>query len=86
MTKLNHRFGDDGAFWMSYDDLLRKYSSFDRTRLFDESWKVTQAWTHLDVGWTIDYHHNKFTFSLDKPASVVIVLSQVSHVGFVCTC
>jgi hypothetical protein len=32
LTKLNHRFGDDGAFWISYKDLLRKYQSFDRTR------------------------------------------------------
>ena len=39
MTKLDHRFGDDGAFWMSYEDLLKKYSTFDRTRLFDDTWK-----------------------------------------------
>lgn len=51
MTKLNHRFGNDGVFWITYDDLLKKYTHFDRTRLFDDSWKITQQWTSLNVPW-----------------------------------
>ena len=77
MQKLDHRFGDDGAFWMSYEDLLKKFQTFDRTRLFTEDWKVTQQWVSLDVLWTVDYHDTKFSFSLEKKAPVVIVLSQV---------
>ena len=77
MQKLDHRFGDDGAFWMSYDDLLKKYQTFDRTRLFDEDWKVTQQWTSLTVPWSVDYHDTKFSFTLEKRAPVVIVLSQL---------
>ena len=77
MQKLEHRFGDDGAFWMSYDDLLKKYQTFDRTRLFDADWKVTQQWTSLTVPWTVDYHDTKFSFTLEKKAPVVIVLSQL---------
>jgi hypothetical protein len=77
MQKLDHRFGDDGAFWMSYEDLLKKYQTFDRTRLFDDDWKVTQQWTTLTVPWTADYHKTKFSFTLEKKASVVLVLSQV---------
>lgn len=77
MQKLDHRFGDDGAFWMSYEDLLKKYQTFDRTRLFDEEWKVTQQWTSLTVPWTVDYQDTKFAFTLDKKAQVVIVLSQL---------
>ena len=78
MQKLDHRFGDDGAFWMSYEDLLKKYDTFDRTRLFSDEWKVTQQWTSLTVPWTVDYHSTKFSFTLEDKASVVIVLSQVS--------
>ncbi|KAK1831579.1 hypothetical protein QBC39DRAFT_391170 [Podospora conica] len=77
LQKLGHRFGDDGAFWISYKDLLRKYQNFDRTRLFDDSWKVTSLWTTLSVPWTIEYHDTKFVFELDKPGPVVIVLSQL---------
>lgn len=78
MQKLNHRFGDDGAFWMEYSDMLRKYQTFDRTRLFTDEWKVTQQWTSLIVPWTVEYNKTKFCFSLEKKANVVLVLSQVS--------
>ncbi|KAI1336482.1 cysteine proteinase [Xylariaceae sp. FL0016] len=77
LVKLNHRFGDDGNFWISYNDLLRKYQAFDRTRLFGPEWKVTSLWTTLSVPWTLDYHETYFTFSLAKTGPVVIVLSQL---------
>ncbi|KAI1494177.1 hypothetical protein F5X96DRAFT_676631 [Biscogniauxia mediterranea] len=77
LLKLNHRFGDDGNFWISYDDLLRKYQAFDRTRLFGPEWKVTSLWTTFSVPWTLDYHDTYFTFSLAKTGPVVIVLSQL---------
>jgi hypothetical protein len=64
---------------MSYDDLLKKYQTFDRTRLFTDDWKVTQQWTSLTVPWTVDYNDTKFSFTLDKDAPVVIVLSQVRN-------
>jgi hypothetical protein len=65
------------AFWISYKDLLRKYQTFDRTRLFGSEWNVTQRWTALNIPWTVDYHDTKFEISLDKKTQVVIVLSQV---------
>ncbi|KAI1455609.1 cysteine proteinase [Annulohypoxylon moriforme] len=77
LLKLNHRFGDDGNFWISYDDLLRKYQAFDRTRLFGPDWKVTSLWTTLSIPWTLDYHDTYFDFSLAKAGPVVIVLSQL---------
>ncbi|KAI3342520.1 hypothetical protein F4824DRAFT_446569 [Ustulina deusta] len=77
LTKLDHRFGDDGNFWISYDDLLRKYQAFDRTRLFGPDWKVTSIWTTVSVPWTLDYHDTYFTFSLAKTGPVVLVLSQL---------
>ncbi|KAI1350961.1 hypothetical protein F5Y01DRAFT_284225 [Xylaria sp. FL0043] len=77
LTKLDHRFGDDGNFWISYDDLLRKYQAFDRTRLFGPDWKVTSAWTTVSVPWTLDYHDTYFALSLAKSGPVVLVLSQL---------
>jgi hypothetical protein len=25
MTKLDHKFGDDGVFWMRFEDMLREF-------------------------------------------------------------
>ncbi|KAF7531101.1 hypothetical protein G7054_g9202 [Neopestalotiopsis clavispora] len=77
LVKLNHRFGDDGAFWISYPDLLRKFQAFDRTRLFNDDWKITSEWTTLPISWTLDYHETLFAFSITKTRPVVIVLSQL---------
>ncbi|EOO03455.1 putative calpain family cysteine protease protein [Phaeoacremonium minimum UCRPA7] len=79
LTKLGHRFGDDGSFWISYDDLLKKYQAFDRTRLFGPDWKVTSIWTTLSVPWTLEYHDTKFAFTLAKAGPVVLVLSQLDE-------
>jgi hypothetical protein len=77
LLKLDHRFGDDGAFWISYQDLLRKYQAFDRTRLFGPDWKVVSLWTTLSVPWTLDYHDTQFALSLSQTGPVVLVLSQL---------
>ena len=77
MELLNHRFGDDGQFWISYADLLREYSSFDRTRLFGSDWQITQQWTTVDVPWSADYNKTKFSVTLTERSPVVIVLSQL---------
>ena len=77
MTLLNHRFGDDGMFWISYEDLLRRYQSFDRTRLFGPDWRITQQWTEIDVPWSADYNDTKFSVTLTKRSPIVIVLSQL---------
>ena len=77
MTLLNHRFGDDGMFWISYEDLLRRYQSFDRTRLFGPDWRITQQWTEIDVPWSADYNATKFSVTLTKRSPIVIILSQL---------
>ena len=77
LEKLGHRFGDDGDFWIAYEDLLRKFQAFDRTRLFDAEWRVVQVWTNLSVPWTLDYHDTHFVFSLKESGPVVLVLSQL---------
>lgn len=64
-------------FWISYNDLLKKYQHFDRTRLFDSDWTVVQKWTTLNVPWSADYHGTKFLMTVTKGGPQVIVLSQV---------
>ncbi|KAL4792446.1 hypothetical protein BDV19DRAFT_380821 [Aspergillus venezuelensis] len=77
MKKLNHKFGNDGFFWISYEDLLKKYQHFDRTRLFGPEWTITQQWTSLNVPWSADYHTTKFKLDVTKAGPVVLVLSQL---------
>ncbi|KAL4787686.1 hypothetical protein BJX76DRAFT_285250 [Aspergillus varians] len=77
MEKLDHKFGNDGFFWISYKDLLKKYQHFDRTRLFGPEWTVTQQWTSLSVPWSADYHTTKFKVNVTKPGPIIFVLSQL---------
>ncbi|OKL61226.1 hypothetical protein UA08_03481 [Talaromyces atroroseus] len=77
MNLLGHKFGNDGVFWISYDDLLKKYQHFDRTRLFGPEWTVTQQWTSLNVPWSADYQKEKFVIDLSRSSPVVIILSQL---------
>jgi hypothetical protein len=76
MTKLNHTFGDDGVFWISYPDFLKHFPSINRVRLFDSSWSVGQQWTCVRVPWTVDYLDTKFEFTISERGPVVIVLAQ----------
>src|SRR5947207_12678033 len=78
MKKLNLRFGDDGEFWMSFNDFCRKFNTIDRTRLFNEQWLVLQQWTALHVSWLSGYSMTKFVVEIKKEGPVVVVLRQVS--------
>lgn len=64
-------------FWISYQDLLRNYQHFDRTRLFGPEWAITQQWTSVDVPWSVDYLETKFKVTIPLSGPVVIVLSQL---------
>lgn len=77
MKKLNHKFGDDGVFWISFDDLCRKFSRLSRTRLFGDEWVITQQWTSVNVSWVSGYLTTKFILDIKQSGTVVIVLSQV---------
>ncbi|KAI6290837.1 hypothetical protein MCOR34_010330 [Pyricularia oryzae] len=75
--ELGHSFGSDSVFWITYDDLLRKFQHVDRTRLFsDPDWRVSQRWIGVDVPWRAQYHE-KFHVKLTKDSPLVLVLSQL---------
>lgn len=77
--ELGHQFGSDSVFWISYEDLLRKYQHFDRTRLFrDPDWRCCQRWIGVDVPWKPHYHE-KFHIKLTRESPLVLVLSQLDN-------
>jgi hypothetical protein len=79
MDKLDHKFGDDGLFWMSYKDLLKRFDLLDRTRLFNEEWTVVQRWTSVPVAWVTGYVNTKFSVEIKRSGPTVFVLCQVGH-------
>jgi hypothetical protein len=78
MTKLNHRFGDDGEFWMSFNDFCHKFQTLHRTRLFGKEFFVVQQWTVVHISWVHGYLKTKFIIEIKKEGRVVVVLSQAS--------
>ncbi|KIX96871.1 uncharacterized protein Z520_07591 [Fonsecaea multimorphosa CBS 102226] len=80
LTRLNHQFGDDGIFWMTYKDMLSKYKYIDRTRIFGPDWHVAQQWMSVQVPWsTLDYQTNHFSITVPEDTDAVIVLSQLDE-------
>lgn len=75
--ELGHKFGSDSVFWIAYEDLIRKYTQFERTRLFrSEDWRCCKRWIGVDVPWKPEYHE-KFHIKLTQDSPLVIVLSQL---------
>jgi len=77
MDKLGHRFGDDGEFWMQYEDLMHYCRDFHRTRLYDETWSIAQKWTSVKVPWMDVYLPTKFLVEISKAGTVVFMLTQL---------
>lgn len=78
IERLGHRFGDDGIFWISYEDMLRKYKYLDRTRIFGPEWHIAQQWTSVQVPWnTTDYQQTKFQIDVPDDTQAVIVINQL---------
>ncbi|KAK7184461.1 calpain family cysteine protease [Paraphaeosphaeria sporulosa] len=77
LKELDHRFGNDGLFWMSYDDLCERFHLIDRTRLFDNEWTVVQSWSSVSVAWVTGYLNTKFVVEIKKAGPTVFVLCQL---------
>ena len=81
MKELDHSFGDDGIFWMSFEDFLKTYPRFDRTRLLDSEWTMSQQWTTVSVPNTTNnydtgYLPQKFKLHITKAGPAIIMLSK----------
>jgi hypothetical protein len=65
------------VFWVTLDNFLRYFDSIQRTRLFDETWTLTQQWTSVNIpAGAVTYLDTSFKISLPSPGPVVIVLAQ----------
>jgi hypothetical protein len=82
MAKLNHKFGDDGVFWIKFEDMLKEFPRVHRTRLFGDEWHITQTWTRVQVSWVTGYQKSKFVIKVPETGPVVIVLSQVRAIEY----
>lgn len=78
-AELGHQFGQDSVFWITYEDLIRKFTQFDRTRLFrDPEWRCCQRYAGCEVPWKPQWEE-KFIFSLTKDSPLVLVLNQLDY-------
>ncbi|RJE24338.1 CysPc [Aspergillus sclerotialis] len=77
LQKLQYKFGDDGIWWMEYQDMLSTFMLLHRTRVFNEKWTVVQKWTSVSVPWITGYLKTKFVVEIERAGLVVFVLSQV---------
>ena len=78
--RLDHTDSDDGVFWISYQDMLRRYPLIYRVRLFDRLWTVAQQWTTVTVPMLVsDTYGKEFEMSLQKDTRVVVVLAQIDE-------
>ncbi|KAH7305606.1 hypothetical protein B0I35DRAFT_444114, partial [Stachybotrys elegans] len=77
LKRLNHTFGDDGVFWMSYDDMLANFMFLHRTRLFDQTWTMVQQWTSANISWMTGFLKSKFVIEVEKSGLAVFVLTQL---------
>lgn len=83
METLKHKFGDDGVFYISLEDMLKRFDLLDRVRLFSgDDWYTSQVWTSVNVPWMATYLDNvKFVVDITEPGTFVFALSQVSLVS-----
>lgn len=78
IDNLAREFGDDGVFYMTFDDMLANFQSLDRCRLLpSEIWKHSSRWIQVRVPWAEAHLRTRFTFTLKSPCEVIIVLSQL---------
>lgn len=62
---------------MTLDNFLRYFDSIQRTRLFDETWTLTQQWTSVNVAaGAVTYLDTSFHITVARPGPIVIVLAQ----------
>ncbi|GKU09197.1 unnamed protein product, partial [Fusarium langsethiae] len=77
--ELGHEFGNDAVFWMPYEDLIRKFSHLNRTRLFlDPGWYCCQRWASVAIPWLATWR-KQFSVKLASESPLVLVLAQLDR-------
>ncbi|CAK4148225.1 unnamed protein product [Aphanomyces euteiches] len=79
MAALDHKFGDDGAFWMQYEDFIEEFTQIDRTRLFNAEWFVSQEWMEFHSDWPALWNEGLFQFTLTQPGPATVVLAKADE-------
>ncbi|KAJ3247153.1 hypothetical protein HDU77_008703 [Chytriomyces hyalinus] len=77
MQILNHTFGDDGKFWMEYNDVLRQFDYLGKGTLFDNTWSVNKSHAELQASFPAEFSPTVFDVSVNQDGPAFIVLSQV---------
>ncbi|KAI9327934.1 hypothetical protein DFJ73DRAFT_904577 [Zopfochytrium polystomum] len=77
MQLLDHKFGDDGIFWMEYKDFLNEWYQVDRAILFDETWSLAKQFLEVQATVPASYSDYVFDIVVNKPGPVYVVLSQI---------
>ncbi|QRW14157.1 calpain family cysteine protease [Ceratobasidium sp. AG-Ba] len=80
LPELKHKFGDDGEFLMEYKDFLNTWTIIERSRLYDEDWRLTSMWMNVTsrsfpCAWS--FGDVSFTLSVSEETPAVLVLSQL---------
>ncbi|KAG9292489.1 hypothetical protein G9A89_001562 [Geosiphon pyriformis] len=73
MMALDYRFGNDGTFWMAYEDLQKFFTQLGKCRIFDQSWNEHSVWINYNV---VPKSNGQFKISLSEAAKVIIALQQ----------
>ncbi|EXL65327.1 hypothetical protein FOPG_18437 [Fusarium oxysporum f. sp. conglutinans race 2 54008] len=77
INALHHEFGDNGIFWMTYEDAMENFDYMYRTRLLRHGWTMAQKWMSTLVPWLPGFLKKKFIIDLKDKSTVIIVLSQL---------
>ncbi|RYC79957.1 hypothetical protein BFJ63_vAg17155, partial [Fusarium oxysporum f. sp. narcissi] len=77
INALHHEFGDNGIFWMTYEDAMENFDYMYRTRLLHHGWTMAQKWMSTLVPWLSGFLKKKFIIDLKDKSTVIIVLSQL---------
>ncbi|OQS03485.1 hypothetical protein THRCLA_04210, partial [Thraustotheca clavata] len=76
MAALDHKFGDDGCFWMQYEDFIEEFTEIDQTRLYDATWYINQEWMEYRTSWPAFWDEGIFKFTLTQDSPVNLVLAK----------
>ncbi|CAD0083229.1 unnamed protein product, partial [Aureobasidium vineae] len=77
VEQLKFDFKDPGVFWVTLDNFLRYFDSIQCTRLFDETWLLTQQWT--SVSSPISTPASRSLLSNSGPVVIVLAQPDVSY-------